>query len=156
MVDFHRGREYVARAFEAQLATKRLKSSRIMVNPNGNKPSQSPLSELEALEAKVKAAQDRRKPKENKNSDKANTLGQAWRLSTELVVSTVVGLGLGYGLDVLFGTSPWMLLIGLLFGFAAGIKTVLHTAERMNARAAHIPRGNDMPESDFDDADRDD
>lgn len=133
------------------MATKGLKSSRIMVNTNGNTPPQSPLSDLEALDAKVKAAQDRHEPKVSRQSEKANTLALAWRLSTELVVSTCVGLGLGYGLDVLLGTTPWILLVGLVFGFAAGIKTVLNTADKMAKDTAHIPRGDDMPETNYDD-----
>lgn len=37
-----------------------------------------------------------------------------------LVVSTVLGLAGGYYLDRWLGSSPWLTLIGLLFGIAAG------------------------------------
>ena len=37
-----------------------------------------------------------------------------------LVISTVLGLWGGYALDGWLGTSPWLTLIGLLFGIAAG------------------------------------
>lgn len=74
----------------------------------------------------------------------------AWRLSTELVVAVLVGTGLGFGLDKVFGTSPWITLIGVGFGFAAGIKSVLRTAAKMDAEAADIPIGDDIG---FDDED---
>ncbi len=73
-------------------------------------------------------------------------LGQAWRMSTELVVSVMVGLGLGYGIDVIFGSKPWGLLIGLCFGFAAGIMAVIKTSAKMDAQNAGVPIGNDMPD----------
>ena len=72
----------------------------------------------------------------------------AWRMSTELVVAVLVGTGLGYGLDKLLGTRPWMLLLGIGFGFAAGIMNVLRAAEKMDAANAHVPLGEDMPDED--------
>jgi ATP synthase protein I len=55
----------------------------------------------------------------------------AWRMIIELVTGMVIGRGIGYGLDVLFGTLPVFLIIFALFGFAAGIKTMLRTADQM-------------------------
>jgi len=40
----------------------------------------------------------------------------------------VVGGAIGWGVDRLFGTSPWGLIVFVLLGFAAGILTVLRTA----------------------------
>jgi len=37
-----------------------------------------------------------------------------------LVISTVLGLWVGHALDGWLGTSPWLTLVGLLFGIAAG------------------------------------
>ncbi|WP_427449801.1 AtpZ/AtpI family protein [Litorimonas sp. WD9-15] len=67
-------------------------------------------------------------------------------MSTELVVSVMVGLGLGYGFDRLVGSTPWGLLVGLGLGFAAGIKTVLISADKMAEQSAGIPKGDDMPD----------
>ena len=48
---------------------------------------------------------------------------QLARLSTigvTLVAATAIGLAIGYGLDRLFGTTPWLTLTFTLFGIAAG------------------------------------
>ena len=48
---------------------------------------------------------------------------QLARLSTvgvALVAATAIGLAIGYGLDRLFGTTPWLTLTFTLFGIAAG------------------------------------
>lgn len=55
----------------------------------------------------------------------------AWRMVTELVAGLLVGFGIGYGLDALFGTRPWLLVLFTLLGFAAGVQTMLRTAREM-------------------------
>jgi ATP synthase protein I len=56
---------------------------------------------------------------------KNNTgLGMAMRLGTELVVATMIGVGTGYWLDSQFDTQPWLLILFLVFGAAAGFKNV--------------------------------
>jgi ATP synthase protein I len=49
----------------------------------------------------------------------------------ELVTGMLLGLAIGYGLDVLFGTRPIFLILFALLGFAAGIKTMMGTARQM-------------------------
>ena len=51
-----------------------------------------------------------------------------FRLGVETLVSTMVGALIGYGLDKLFGTEPWLLILFLLFGGAAGCLTVYRAA----------------------------
>ena len=55
----------------------------------------------------------------------------AWRMVTELVAGLLVGFGIGLGLDALFGTRPWLLVVFTLLGFAAGVQTMLRTAREM-------------------------
>ena len=51
-------------------------------------------------------------------------LGRAFRVGSELLAGLFIGALLGLGLDTLFGTKPWLLLVGILFGFAAGVLNV--------------------------------
>lgn len=57
-------------------------------------------------------------------------LSFAFRLGTELVVSTVVGAFLGYLLDSWLGTRPWIMVVGVLLGSAAGFRSVYQIATR--------------------------
>jgi ATP synthase protein I len=50
------------------------------------------------------------------------------RLSAEFVAGVLVGAGLGWLVDRLAGTSPWGLIVLLLFGFAAGVLNVMRSA----------------------------
>jgi ATP synthase protein I len=40
----------------------------------------------------------------------------------------VLGFGIGFGLDKWLATAPLMMIIMSLFGFAAGIRTMMMTA----------------------------
>lgn len=119
-------------------------ASNAMVDQNGS--NQTPKTgDLDDLGERLKAARQKRETPV-KTTDDGSLLGQAWRMSTELVVSVIVGLGLGYGIDVIFGTKPWGILLGLCLGFAAGIMTVLKTSAKMDAQNAGVPLGDDMPD----------
>ena len=121
-----------------------------MPEKNGHSDRPSP-TDLDDFEKKLAAAQARRSDKsDEKARDDNSLLGMAWRLSTELLASVLVGMFLGWGIDTIFGTRPIGLLIGLGFGVAAGFMSVFRTAAAMDAKSAHIPKGNDMPDRDDD------
>ena len=66
--------------------------------------------------------------------DSANvtSLGKAFKISTELVASVVVGTTLGYILDNWFGTKPWLIICFFFMGVAAGILNVIRSAKNMH------------------------
>jgi ATP synthase protein I len=53
---------------------------------------------------------------------------QAVKLASEFVAGILVGVGLGWGLDRLAGTSPWGLIGFLLLGFCAGVFNVVRVS----------------------------
>ena len=63
----------------------------------------------------------------------------AWRMVTELVAGLLVGFGIGWGLDTLFGTRPWLLVLFTLLGFAAGVQTMMRTARELQLRSEQKP-----------------
>ncbi len=55
--------------------------------------------------------------------EEPSVLRQLARLSTigvTLVAATAIGLAIGYGLDRVLGTGPWLTLMFTLFGIVAG------------------------------------
>ena len=60
----------------------------------------------------------------------------------ELGIAVALGLAIGYWLDQRLGTAPWMLLLWLVIGFAAGFRGVLR-AVRASDRAAADKRRQD-------------
>ncbi len=69
-------------------------------------------------------------------------LGQALRLGIELVAGVAVGGFIGWALDRLFGTAPFLMVVFLGLGATAGILNVVRTAKRMQAEA---PSVKDLP-----------
>ena len=68
---------------------------------------------------------------EPKVEDHHSGLQHAWRMVIELVSGMAIGFGLGYGLDVLFGTLPILMIVFTLLGFVAGVRTMLSTAREI-------------------------
>ena len=57
-------------------------------------------------------------------------LGKYSALGLELAISVIIGLAIGYYLDKWLGTGPWMTVIWLGFGFAAGVRSLYRAALR--------------------------
>lgn len=68
--------------------------------------------------------------------DKAHV---AWRMVTEIVTGILMGAGIGYGLDWLFGTLPVMLILFIMIGFVAGIKVMMRTAAELGRTSGPAP-----------------
>ena len=85
---------------------------------------------LRALEARLKQVKGEAKEADVSVGTGFSQGEVAWRMIIELVTGMVIGMGIGYGLDLLFGTRPVCLIIFALLGFAAGVLTMLRTAEK--------------------------
>lgn len=57
-------------------------------------------------------------------------LGKYSALGLELAIAVVIGLAVGYYLDKWLGTGPWMTVIWLGIGFAAGVRSLYRAAVR--------------------------
>lgn len=99
------------------------------------------------LGARIKAAQDARKPKhdtaEKQAESAVNAGGMALRHGTEMAACVLVGVVLGLGIDNFLGTAPWGFLIMLGLGLAAGILGVIRAYQRINANLASKVRSDD-------------
>ena len=58
----------------------------------------------------------------------------AWRMVIELVSGLGIGFGIGYGLDYLFGTLPILMVLFTMLGLAAGVKTMLRSAQEIQEK----------------------
>lgn len=67
----------------------------------------------------------------SESNDFRQGLGIAFRLGTEMTVATLLGTGMGYGVDHYFGTKPWGIVIGVVLGGAAGMLNVYRAAQAM-------------------------
>jgi len=69
--------------------------------------------------------------KENDKKPHPSPIGNAFKLSTELVSAVAVGTIIGFILDKTFGTKPWLILIFFFVGVIAGIMNVIKSAKKM-------------------------
>jgi len=57
-------------------------------------------------------------------------LGVLSTVGITMVAATVIGLFIGLKLDKVFGTSPWLTALFLLFGFIAGFRNLFLYTKR--------------------------
>jgi ATP synthase protein I len=81
---------------------------------------------LAALDARIKALKgEGASPRSEEHYSQAQ---HAWRMVTEMVAGLGIGFGIGYGLDAVLGTTPWLMVVFTLLGFAAGVNVMMRTA----------------------------
>jgi ATP synthase protein I len=66
--------------------------------------------------------------------NRGSAYGFGFRLASDLLAGVIGGFGLGWLLDYLLGTSPWLLLLFTPLGMAAGILNVMRAARSAEAR----------------------
>jgi len=92
---------------------------------------------LDDLNTRLSAAREAGKPKQQRGLNEATTYGIATRLVAELVAGLLVGVLFGWYLDQLFDTKPWLMILFLIMGSAAGIMNVMRAAKQMAPKSTH-------------------
>lgn len=96
---------------------------------------------LRDLQARLDAARERSEPQRPRPARAFSQGEAAWRMVIELVTGLLIGAGIGYGLDRAFGTIPLFLAVFSILGFAAGVRTMLRTAQALAAGSDGAPPG---------------
>jgi ATP synthase protein I len=92
--------------------------------------------EMPSLEEFEKKLQKTKSESEQKLGSTAN---MGLRLGAEFASGVLVGVGIGLLLDRWLDTRPWLMILCLCFGTAAGVKTMMGTIrqfERQNEKDA--------------------
>ena len=86
----------------------------------------------EDFKTRLKIAKSKiKKQLNNDNEKRGSFMGSAFKLGTELVAAVVVGTIIGFILDTLFDTKPWLIIIFFFLGAAACMLNVIRAANRM-------------------------
>jgi ATP synthase protein I len=89
----------------------------------------------QAFEQRLAAAQETAsgKAKPDGAHASASSAGQAinlaMRLGVEMVAAMVIAVVIGWGLDRLFHTSPWLMIVMVPVGMVAGLRNLLRAAD---------------------------
>ena len=87
---------------------------------------------LKEISARLEIAKKKIKKKQLENDgSNVTAIGAGLKISTELVVSVVVGTTIGFILDSWFGTKPLLIICFFVIGAIAGIKNVIKVAKKM-------------------------
>jgi ATP synthase protein I len=99
-----------------------------------SEPGQEPLGEdariisLQERLARAEQAEQVRAGKPVQQADDGSRLGN--RVLAELIGAPVGGAVIGWVLDLLFHTSPWLLLLFLCLGFVVGFRNIIRISTK--------------------------
>ena len=88
----------------------------------------------ETFEQRLAAAQAAAEGRTNRDPAQASAgsasqaVNFAMRLGVELVAAMVIAVVIGWGLDRLFHTKPWLMLVMVPVGMAAGLRNLVRAA----------------------------
>ena len=88
--------------------------------------------EKDQFKTRLKIAKDKiLKRSQSSEDSQSSKLGIAFKMSTEMVATVLVGTIIGFILDSWFGTKPWLILIFFFVGVVTGILNVFRSAKKM-------------------------
>ena len=73
-------------------------------------------------------------------AEKGGALGLAFRVSVEIVSAVAIGVLIGWLLDGWLETTPWLMVVFIVLGFAAGILNVYRLATGFGYSAGYTKR----------------
>jgi ATP synthase protein I len=86
---------------------------------------------LNHLGERIKEARGEPEGSSSDSGGRGSAMGAAFKLATEMVAGVVVGGGIGHFADKYAGTSPFLLIVFLMLGGAAGIINAVRVAKNM-------------------------
>lgn len=97
---------------------------------------QTPPSSLTEIDARLQAARRQtvtgRDKVEHDRPENLSGIGLATRIGVEMITTTLVGSGLGYALDSWLGSQPWLMIVFIFLGGAAGVMNVYRVVKGLD------------------------
>lgn len=88
-----------------------------------------PHGEMSDMDARIKKVRAEHEPNTEQTYGSA---GVAFRIGIDLISGVAFGVLAGLALDAWLETTPWMLIVFIFLGGAAGIRNVIRTAATLN------------------------
>lgn len=97
--------------------------------PSGSGETGTSAKDVEELGKRLRRARQDAglEPEPEQEPMRLSGVGIGLRIATELVVALVVGGAIGWFLDKWLNTAPWLMIVFLFFGFAAGTLNIIRT-----------------------------
>jgi ATP synthase protein I len=101
------------------------------MSPEERARFQGRISDLDGKLAKIRVQRDAEAHGDLDSEMRGRGMAYGMRMAAELVAAVIVGGIIGWGLDWVLGTKPWLFLVFFLLGFAAGVLNLMKAYDRM-------------------------
>ena len=88
--------------------------------------------DLADVEARLRKARGESSARPGGEGPPSSARGAAYRLGSDIIAGLLAGAILGWGLDKLLATTPWMLIVCMLLGFAGGVMNAIRQLQKWN------------------------
>ena len=105
------------------------------IQPNDIKSLDLKLKEARSAEEKARLWRPKLR------DERGNVLGLAFRVSVEIVSALAIGFVIGWLLDSWLGTKPWLMVVFIVLGSAAGLLNVYRQASGFGYAAGYNEPG---------------
>ena len=103
-----------------------------------SQPDDKSLDDIEARLSRARQSEKERYGSKAPQPPQKSALGEGLRVGVEMVAALGVGFGIGWFLDNWLGTGPWLKIVFILFGAAAGILNVYRLASGFGYAAGSV------------------
>jgi ATP synthase protein I len=121
------------------------------ISPEDREAIRKRAAELGKRLDQVKERRELAEKKGRRPTSDTSGMAQAIKVAAELVVGVGVGAFIGWWLDRQLATAPWLMVLFLVLGFAAGLLNVVRSARRLQARNEAAQRAAPAVREDDDD-----
>ena len=89
-------------------------------------------NDIKELNSRINELKNKEEQKDEPKSAIVHATQAGLRVSSELLSGVLIGAGVGYFADDMFGTKPLLLIIFIFFGFGAGFLNVYRFVKSEN------------------------
>lgn len=108
---------------------KRAEEAKAGQDPPSDAEMSAKLRQIDARLSEIRSERAENQPHQGRIMADGTAMARGMKLVSEFIAGIIAGGLLGWIIDHLAGTQPFVLMVGLMFGFAAGLRNLYRATQ---------------------------